>query len=64
MARKQNVQRNVIERFADLASYDNLHAPAAEDTGAEPSSPKLRRFLRMVANRRQQILERMLMEED
>ena len=64
MARKQSVQRNVIERFADMANPAAMQDMLIEESQSESSKQNLRRFLKMVANRRQQILERMLMDEE
>lgn len=57
------MHRNVIERFAER--HQSAHISGIDlDEPTQGTKHHLHRFLRMVATRRQQILERMLMDEE
>ena len=62
MRLRRDVHRNVIDRFtakADQDGQDQMERIAEEDSG----HIHYRRFIRMVAVRKQAILERLLMDE-
>lgn len=60
MTRKRSVHRELIDRFA--AKADPRPVELADGEGPDPEH--FRRFIRMAEMRKQQILERILMDED
>ncbi|GEM_PF-3735474 len=59
--RKNRLQTNVIERFADKARRWTAAAPARWDTA---SGGALRRFLRMTEARKRHILEKLFLDPE
>ncbi len=61
MKRKRSLHRSVIERFTERA-HEEPTEPIEED--GSQARHHFKRFLKTVSVRKQQILERILMDED
>lgn len=64
MLRRPHLQRTLVENFIRRASEAEPESVGHEDDGAGPrTSVQARRFIKMVENRRRQILHRALADE-
>ena len=66
MKARENVKRHVVERFALAREPKDPRAAEAEALEAGPlAAPQhFRRFMRLAAARKQQMLERLLLQEE
>lgn len=60
---KHSVQRNIFDRFSAMTEHQ-VGSSEVLDEPRQKDNKHFRRFVRLVATRKQQILERLLLDEE